>query len=177
MQQTSLSSPTRVVSEDLLQAARAFFPDFTAAEWIAGHPDIVKITTPAGTGRARCWPARRSGRSPPALPTRFATRWRRCPVRIRHYWCRRSVIWVWLVRREYQHQNWKVLSMRKEKSGRRYGVESFRERIRTFSIQGSTWRGPRPKSSRRYSPKKAFPAPIQFENALHSFRLPRRTQA
>lgn len=52
------SFPTAgVVSEDLLQAARAFFPDYTAVDAIPGHPDVVKITAPASTGRVRRWPA------------------------------------------------------------------------------------------------------------------------
>ena len=57
MQETSLPSAAETVSEDLLQAAREFFPDFTAAEAIPGHPDIVKITTLASTGRVRRWPS------------------------------------------------------------------------------------------------------------------------
>jgi aminoglycoside phosphotransferase (APT) family kinase protein len=57
MQETSLLSATPAVSEDLLQAARVFFPDYTAAEAIPGHLDVVKITTPATTGRVRRWPS------------------------------------------------------------------------------------------------------------------------
>jgi Ser/Thr protein kinase RdoA (MazF antagonist) len=57
MQQSSATSAARAVGEDLLQAARTFFPDFTTAEAIPGHPDIVKISSPAGTGRVRRWPA------------------------------------------------------------------------------------------------------------------------
>ena len=45
------------MSEDLLQAARVFFPDYTAVDAIPGHPDVVKITTPASTGRVRRWSA------------------------------------------------------------------------------------------------------------------------
>ena len=57
MQKTALPSAADAISEDLLQAAREFFPDFTAAEAIPGHPDGVKITTPASTGRVRRWPS------------------------------------------------------------------------------------------------------------------------
>jgi Ser/Thr protein kinase RdoA (MazF antagonist) len=55
MHQTSSPSATQSVSDDLLQAAQAFFPDFTATEAIAGHPDIVRVATPAGIGRVRRW--------------------------------------------------------------------------------------------------------------------------
>jgi aminoglycoside phosphotransferase (APT) family kinase protein len=34
-----------------------FFPDYTAADAIPGHPDVVKITTPANAGRVRRWPS------------------------------------------------------------------------------------------------------------------------
>jgi Ser/Thr protein kinase RdoA (MazF antagonist) len=57
MQETSSPATTPAVSEDLLQAARAFFPDYTAASTIPGHADVVKITTPANTGRVRRWPS------------------------------------------------------------------------------------------------------------------------
>jgi aminoglycoside phosphotransferase (APT) family kinase protein len=57
MQETSLPSAVGTVSEDLLQAAREFFPDYSAADAIPGHPDVVKITTPASTGRVRRWPS------------------------------------------------------------------------------------------------------------------------
>ena len=57
MQQAPAPSTAHAVSDDLLQAARAFFPKFTGAEAIAGHPDVVKITTPTGIGRVRRWPA------------------------------------------------------------------------------------------------------------------------
>ena len=57
MQQAPAPSTAHAVSDDLLQAARAFFPNFTAAEAIAGHPDVVKITTPTELGRVRRWPA------------------------------------------------------------------------------------------------------------------------
>src|SRR4051812_38551431 len=57
MQETSSPTATPSIGDDLLQAARAFFPDMTAAVAIAGHPDVVQIITPMGTGRARRWPA------------------------------------------------------------------------------------------------------------------------
>ena len=57
MHQTSSRSTADSASDDLLQAAQAFFPDFTAAEAIAGHPDVARVTTPTGTGRVRLWPA------------------------------------------------------------------------------------------------------------------------
>jgi aminoglycoside phosphotransferase (APT) family kinase protein len=57
MNETSLPSAAGTVSEDLLQAAREFFPDYTAAAALPGHPDVVKITTPASTGRVRRWPS------------------------------------------------------------------------------------------------------------------------
>jgi Ser/Thr protein kinase RdoA (MazF antagonist) len=57
MQQASATPAARPVGEDVLQAARTFFPDFTTAEAIPGHPDVVKITSPAGIGRVRRWPA------------------------------------------------------------------------------------------------------------------------
>jgi aminoglycoside phosphotransferase (APT) family kinase protein len=57
MQETSLLSAAGAVSDELLQAGRVFFPDYTAADAVPGHPDVVKITTPASTGRVRRWPA------------------------------------------------------------------------------------------------------------------------
>jgi hypothetical protein len=57
MHQTSPPSAAQSVRDDLLQAAQALFPDLTAVEAIAGHPDIVRIVTPTGTGRVRRWPA------------------------------------------------------------------------------------------------------------------------
>jgi hypothetical protein len=57
MRQTPAPSITHTIGDDLLQAARAFFPDLTAVEAIAGHPDVVKIIAPAGDGRVRRWPA------------------------------------------------------------------------------------------------------------------------
>src|SRR4051794_11209291 len=57
MHRTSSPSAAQSVSDDLLQAAQAFFPDFTAAEAIAGHPEVARVTTPTGTGRVRRWPA------------------------------------------------------------------------------------------------------------------------
>jgi len=57
MQQTAAPADAELVSEDLLRAARVFFPDFTAADAIPGHPHLVKIITPAGAGRVRRWPA------------------------------------------------------------------------------------------------------------------------
>jgi Ser/Thr protein kinase RdoA (MazF antagonist) len=57
MQETSIPSAAEAVSEDLLQAALLFFPDSTAADAIPGHPDLVKIATPATTGRVRRWPS------------------------------------------------------------------------------------------------------------------------
>jgi aminoglycoside phosphotransferase (APT) family kinase protein len=57
MQESSLLTTTPAVSDDLLQAARVFFPDYTAAEAIPGHPDVVKITTPTSMGRVRRWPS------------------------------------------------------------------------------------------------------------------------
>jgi Ser/Thr protein kinase RdoA (MazF antagonist) len=52
-----MPSAAEAVSEDLLQAALLFFPDSTAADAIPGHPDLVKIATPATTGRVRRWPS------------------------------------------------------------------------------------------------------------------------
>ena len=57
MQETSLLTATPAVSDDLLQAARVFFPDSTAADAIPGHPEVAKITTTASTGRVRRWPS------------------------------------------------------------------------------------------------------------------------
>ena len=57
MQESSLLTTTPAVSDDLLQAALLFFPGYTAAEAIPGHPDVVKITTPTSTGRVRRWPS------------------------------------------------------------------------------------------------------------------------
>ena len=57
MQEPSILSATPAVSEDLLRAARVFFPDYTAADAIPGHPDVGKITTPESTGRVRRWPS------------------------------------------------------------------------------------------------------------------------
>jgi Ser/Thr protein kinase RdoA (MazF antagonist) len=57
MQQTSSPPAAQAVRDDLLQAAQAFFPNFIAAEAIAGHPDIVRVLTPTGNGRVRRWPA------------------------------------------------------------------------------------------------------------------------
>jgi len=57
MGQTSSPSTAQSVIQDLLQAAQAFFPNLTSAEAISGHPDIVRVTTPTGTGRVRRWPA------------------------------------------------------------------------------------------------------------------------
>jgi hypothetical protein len=57
MHQTSPPSAAQSVRDDYLQVAQAFFPDLTAVEAIAGHPDIVRIDTPTGTGRVRRWPA------------------------------------------------------------------------------------------------------------------------
>jgi aminoglycoside phosphotransferase (APT) family kinase protein len=57
MQQTSAPATAQLVNEDLLQAARVFFRNFTAADAISGHPDLVKIMTPASIGRVRRWPA------------------------------------------------------------------------------------------------------------------------
>ena len=57
MHQTSSPSAAQSVSDDLLQATQALFPNFTAAEALAGHPEVVRVTTPTGTGRVRRWPA------------------------------------------------------------------------------------------------------------------------
>ena len=56
MRLNSSPSGSPSLSEDLLEAVRACFPDHTAAETIAGHPNLVKVTTPAGVGRVRRWP-------------------------------------------------------------------------------------------------------------------------
>lgn len=56
MQQSSVPSTLRAVSDDLLQATRAFFPDLTATEAIAGHPSVVKVATATGIGRVHRWP-------------------------------------------------------------------------------------------------------------------------
>jgi hypothetical protein len=40
----------------LLQAASEFFPDLIAVDAVAGHPDITRVTTPAGFRRLRRWP-------------------------------------------------------------------------------------------------------------------------
>jgi Ser/Thr protein kinase RdoA (MazF antagonist) len=47
---------TAPVDDELLQAARAFFPDLTAVETVAGHPRIARVTTPAGLRRVHRWP-------------------------------------------------------------------------------------------------------------------------
>jgi hypothetical protein len=57
MHQPSSPSTAQSVHDDLLRAAQAFFPDFTAAEAIAGHPDVVRVATPWAAGRVRRWPA------------------------------------------------------------------------------------------------------------------------
>jgi aminoglycoside phosphotransferase (APT) family kinase protein len=44
------------IDDALLQAASEFFPDLTAVDAVAGHPDITKVTTPAGLRRLRRWP-------------------------------------------------------------------------------------------------------------------------
>jgi aminoglycoside phosphotransferase (APT) family kinase protein len=41
---------------DLLDAARAYFPDLATVEVVAGHPDIARVTTPAGPRLVRRWP-------------------------------------------------------------------------------------------------------------------------
>ena len=43
------------VDDDLIQAARAFFPDLVAVDALAGHPHIAKVVTPAGLRRVRRW--------------------------------------------------------------------------------------------------------------------------
>ncbi|MBA3449618.1 MAG: hypothetical protein H0T18_00230 [Chloroflexia bacterium] len=56
MPATSSSAAPIVVDDDLLQAAHAFFPELTAVETVPGHPNVVKITTPAGLRRVHRWP-------------------------------------------------------------------------------------------------------------------------
>ena len=56
MRQTSSPPAAQSVRDDLLQAAQAFFPNLTTVAAIAGHPDIVRVNTPASTGRVRRWP-------------------------------------------------------------------------------------------------------------------------
>jgi Ser/Thr protein kinase RdoA (MazF antagonist) len=48
--------PPSPPTDDLLQAAHAFFPDLTAADPIPGHSDLAKVTTPSGLRRIRRWP-------------------------------------------------------------------------------------------------------------------------
>src|SRR5215213_4694451 len=57
MQQPTSPSAAQSVRDDLLQAAQGIFPTLTGVEAIAGHPDIVRVITPDGTGRVRRWPA------------------------------------------------------------------------------------------------------------------------
>ena len=56
MRQTSSPSSSLALSDDLLQAAGAFFPDHTGTQEIAGHPNLVKVSTPTEVGRVRRWP-------------------------------------------------------------------------------------------------------------------------
>lgn len=42
--------------EDLLRAAREFFPDLTAVEAVPGHPDLLKVATPDGPRSVHRWP-------------------------------------------------------------------------------------------------------------------------
>lgn len=56
MQQTSSPSTALAASDDLLQAAQSFFPNLNEVEAIAGHPHVVKVTTPTGIGRVQRWP-------------------------------------------------------------------------------------------------------------------------
>ncbi|MDQ3227110.1 MAG: hypothetical protein M3Q50_10835 [Chloroflexota bacterium] len=57
MQPTSAAPPISAPNDDFLQAAHRFFPDLTATEAIAGHPNAIKITTPAGLRRVSRWPS------------------------------------------------------------------------------------------------------------------------
>ncbi|MBW3632384.1 MAG: hypothetical protein KY456_05070 [Chloroflexi bacterium] len=57
MRQTFSPSGTPALSDDLIEAARALFPDHIDAQEIAGHPNLVKVTTPTRVGRVRRWPA------------------------------------------------------------------------------------------------------------------------
>ncbi len=57
MRQTSSPSGSLDLSDDLLEAARVFFPEYTDTQQIAGHPNIVKVTTATEVGRVRRWPA------------------------------------------------------------------------------------------------------------------------
>ena len=57
MRQTSSPSGSLDLSDDLLEAARVFFPEYTGTQQIAGHPNIVKVTTATEVGRVRRWPA------------------------------------------------------------------------------------------------------------------------
>jgi aminoglycoside phosphotransferase (APT) family kinase protein len=47
---------TAPVAADLQEAARRFFPDLTAVEPIAGHPDIVRVTNSGEQWGVRRWP-------------------------------------------------------------------------------------------------------------------------
>jgi Phosphotransferase enzyme family len=57
MRQTSSPSGSLTLNDDLLEAAGAFFPGHTGTQEIAGHPNLVKVTTPTEVGRVRRWPA------------------------------------------------------------------------------------------------------------------------
>ena len=57
MRQTSSASGTLALSDELTEAARAFFPDHTGTQEIAGHPNLIKVTTPTEAGRVHRWPA------------------------------------------------------------------------------------------------------------------------
>ena len=57
MQQTSSPTGSLALGDDLLEAARAIFPDHTGTQEITGHPNLAKVTTPTVVGRVRRWPA------------------------------------------------------------------------------------------------------------------------
>jgi Ser/Thr protein kinase RdoA (MazF antagonist) len=56
MQRDSSPDTPTPVPADLQDASRAFFPDLTAIEGIAGHPDVARVTTQGGLRRVRRWP-------------------------------------------------------------------------------------------------------------------------
>jgi Ser/Thr protein kinase RdoA (MazF antagonist) len=43
-------------ASDLQSAAHAFFPALSGVEPVPGHPDLLRVTTPAGDWRVRRWP-------------------------------------------------------------------------------------------------------------------------
>ena len=56
MQSGSFHTSALTADVDLLEAARAFFPDLTATDGIPNHPNLLKVHTPGGLRRVHRWP-------------------------------------------------------------------------------------------------------------------------